>query len=206
MKKEFCNRKTTRLKSYDYGKTGMYFVTICVEGRKRILSEIIKVDDIEISGETVQNLVGELLAAPDNERFELSENFEGQTIYANNYKTRLTPIGEIAKQQMFDLEKRYNNVKINRNVIMPDHIHILINLRMEQGAASGSPTLHAVIRSFKSLTSRECKKMFGIEKIFQRSFVDHIIRNREDYEKHVKYICENPLRRYHEEKQQGKRI
>ena len=30
--------------------------------------------------------------------------------------------------------------------------------------------------------------------IWQRSFYDHIIRNREDYEKHIQYICENPLR------------
>ena len=32
------------------------------------------------------------------------------------------------------------------------------------------------------------------EKVFQRSFYDHIIRDREDYEEHLRYIRENPLR------------
>ncbi len=32
------------------------------------------------------------------------------------------------------------------------------------------------------------------EKVFQRSFYDHIIRDRENYEEHLRYIHENPLR------------
>ena len=32
------------------------------------------------------------------------------------------------------------------------------------------------------------------ERVFQRSFYDHVIRNREDYEEIVRYIHENPMR------------
>ena len=49
--------------------------------------------------------------------------------------------------------------------------------------------LSHIISTFK----RFCAKEIG-ENIFQRGYFDHIIRNREDYEKHVKYIYENPLR------------
>ena len=31
------------------------------------------------------------------------------------------------------------------------------------------------------------------ENIWQRGFYDHIIRNREDYEEHLRYIHENPM-------------
>ena len=31
------NRKTTRLKNYDYGANGAYFVTICVKDKQKIL-------------------------------------------------------------------------------------------------------------------------------------------------------------------------
>lgn len=37
------------------------------------------------------------------------------------------------------------------------------------------------------------------EKVFQRSFYDHVIRNRDDYEAIVKYIHENPECWYYDE-------
>jgi len=54
-----------------------------------------------------------------------------------------------------------------------------------------------VICAFKSLTSRSCKQKYGIEKIFQRSSAEHIVRDREDYEMRRKYIYDNPKRWYY---------
>ena len=42
--KELPQRKPTRLKTFDYNTTGAYFVTICTENRRRILSRIVGVD------------------------------------------------------------------------------------------------------------------------------------------------------------------
>ncbi|MBQ2729316.1 MAG: transposase [Clostridia bacterium] len=195
------NRKSTHLKYYDYSNTGVYFVTICIEERKRILSEIIKTSDTAVDEIKNLNSVGELLAAPENERFNPNDFFDVHSSFSSNYKPQLTPIGEIVEEQIMDLAKRYDNVKIKNYVIMPDHIHLLIFLRMEAGAASGSPTLYDVIRAFKSLTSRECKKKFKVEKMFQRSFAEHVIRDREDYDVRMKYIHENPIRWYYKEKE-----
>nr|MBQ8243684.1 transposase [Oscillospiraceae bacterium] len=38
---DFPKRKPNRLKSYDYSTPGMYFVTICTEGRRKTLCEIV---------------------------------------------------------------------------------------------------------------------------------------------------------------------
>ena len=46
-------RKQPRLKEYDYSENGMYFVTICTEGRSRILSHI-------INGQVFLSEVGEI--------------------------------------------------------------------------------------------------------------------------------------------------
>ena len=46
---------------------------------------------------------------------------------------------------------------------------------------------------FVSTLKRFCNKEYG-ENIWQARFYDHIIRNRRDYEEHVKYILENPIR------------
>ncbi len=37
---ELHNRKSIRLKRYDYSSRGMYFITICVKNRECILSKI----------------------------------------------------------------------------------------------------------------------------------------------------------------------
>ena len=92
---------------------------------------------------------------------------------------------------------RFPSVAVEDYVIMPDHIHTVIFLHGKAGGASPSPTLDDVICAFKSLTSRSCKQKYGIEKMFQRSSAEHIVRDRDDYETRRKYIYENPMRWYY---------
>ena len=42
--KELPKRKPTRLKNFDYNKAGAYFITLCTEGRRQILSRIVGAD------------------------------------------------------------------------------------------------------------------------------------------------------------------
>ena len=37
-------RKRTRLQDFDYNSSGAYFITICTEDRRRVLSRIVGVD------------------------------------------------------------------------------------------------------------------------------------------------------------------
>ena len=161
MEKQLPQRKPTRLSDFDYSTEGAYFVTICTQDRKQILSEIVK--------------VGEGLAPPE-------------------YSTILKPCGKIADEQIHLLEERYPNITIMDYVIMPDHIHMIVFIHPMTGGASPSPTLNDVVCAFKSLTSRACKQRVGIEKMFQRSFFDHIIRDMKDYETRRAYIYENPMK------------
>ena len=57
---------------------------------------------------------------------------------------------------------------------------------------------HSAVAQFISTFKRFCNKEYG-ENIWQRHYNDHIIRDREDYEEHVKYICENPMNCYYDE-------
>ena len=38
---EFPTRKATRLKNFDYNSGGAYFITICTQNKRRILSSIV---------------------------------------------------------------------------------------------------------------------------------------------------------------------
>ena len=44
------------------------------------------------------------------------------------YDIRLSKYGAIAKQQLFELEERFENVVIDYYCIMPNHIHLIIEI------------------------------------------------------------------------------
>ena len=104
-----------------------------------------------------------------------------------------------AEKQLFLLADRYPYLTIDQYVIMPNHIHAILILNGETAGASPRPTLTDIVCTYKSLTTRECKKNGFREKLFQTSFYEHIIRSREDYEEIAKYIYENPIRWYYDE-------
>ena len=113
---------------------------------------------------------------------------------------RMTSIGKMLKQEIEKTEKiRGGEVSIPLYVIMPNHIHAIMILNGETAGASPRPTLTDIVCTYKSLTTRECKKHGFDGKLFQTSFYEHIIRGREDYEEITKYIYENPIRWYYDE-------
>ena len=77
---------------------------------------------------------------------------------------------------------------IDKYVIMPNHIHLIV--KNENGTMwASSPTVSQKIRSFKILVTKELQKP-----IFQRSFYDHIIRDEDDYLRIWEYIDTNPAK------------
>ena len=105
---------------------------------------------------------------------------------------QLSAFGKIIKQEIIDLQSRYKNIKINKYVIMPNHIHAIIVLQNETAGASPCPTLSDIICTLKSITTRKCHTLNNNIKIWQTSFHDHIIRGEKDYLKIWNYIETNP--------------
>lgn len=89
------------------------------------------------------------------------------------------------------LEQRYPSLKINQYVVMPNHIHAILVLKETVGATV-SPTIMDIVCAYKSLTTRLCKKVQPIDKLFQTSFYEHVIRGRDDYIEIAEYIMNNP--------------
>ena len=144
MNNQLPTRKPTRIKDYDYSETGAYFITICVNDRKPILSKISVGEGLAPPAESAPaKMVGEGLAPPAS---------------TNEPQIKLTPCGEIVKEQLLLIESRYPNVTVKEYVIMPDHIHAVIFIDKNTGGASPSPTLSDVVCAFKSLTSRQCRQ------------------------------------------------
>ena len=84
---------------------------------------------------------------------------------------------------------------------MPNHIHILLWLKPEAKGPSVTPVptiQNSFISRFVSTFKRFCNKEYG-ENIWQYRSHDHIILNRQDYEEHLRYILENPIKWHYDE-------
>lgn len=93
-------------------------------------------------------------------------------------EVKLTDIGLIVKKYM-------NNIPgITNYVIMPNHIHLIVEKENILNSV-----LSNNIRSFKTLVTKEV----GFQ-IWQSSFYDHIIRDDYDYNVHLQYINDNPIK------------
>ena len=105
----------------------------------------------------------------------------------------LSRYGKIAAASIDTIPMHYSSVKINKYVVMPNHIHmiVVIGCNIE---TSANPTLSRIIGAYKSEVSRLIHKSVPNEPIWQRSFHDHIIRNQRDYERIWNYIHTNPVR------------
>ncbi len=109
---------------------------------------------------------------------------------------RLTEIGRILEKHLLSANDM-KRVTVDHYVIMPNHLHVIVLVSEPEGDENGtsrapSPT-NEIVPCFVSALKRLCNKEVG-ENIFQRSYHDHILRDRKDYDEHVKYIGENPMR------------
>ena len=103
----------------------------------------------------------------------------------------LSEYGMIIKNEIERIASIYGNaVNIDKYVIMPNHIHLIIVLSTigENGRPKVAPTISRIIQQFKGAVT----KQIGWS-IWQKSFHDHIIRDKEEYEKIWDYIEYNPF-------------
>ncbi len=107
---------------------------------------------------------------------------------------RLSQIGSIVKSEIEDLLIRFNTIAIPKYVIMPNHIHLIIEIQRQE--QSPCPTIGEIICAFKSISTKKANSLNNShgKKIWQYRYHDHIIRSEEEYLKFWEYIDTNPLK------------
>lgn len=105
----------------------------------------------------------------------------------------LTEIGKNVEKHISMIPEHYPNMKIDKYVIMPNHVHMLLNIECCAGGGprSSRPTMEVprIIAALKRFTNAACET-----KLWQNSYYDHIIRDEEDYLIRWKYIDDNPAK------------
>ena len=99
----------------------------------------------------------------------------------------LNTLGQLVQTGIENIPDHFSGVKIDKYVVMPNHIHAIIVLEQQQ------VSLSTIIGQLKAFVSREAHKIYPDLQLWQTSFHDHIIRSQSAYEKIWLYIDNNPL-------------
>lgn len=155
-------RKSIRLRGYDYSNPGAYFVTVCTQKRQCLFPFAVG-------------------AAPCG---------------------RPNPAREIAEEWLEKLTDKYPGVLLEKYVVMPNHIHLLLRfVSWEEAGGHMGPPLQEVLDWYKTMTTNAYIRAVKSGRlpcfqgrIWQRGYYEHVIRNERDYLEIWRYIDQNPAR------------
>jgi REP-associated tyrosine transposase len=172
-------RHSLRLQDYDYSQEGAYFMTICTHKKVAILSVIV------------------------------------------NGATRLNRFGNVVNKCWLAIPYRFPNVEIDTFIVMPNHFHgILVIHDCSRGevtspipkGAETAPlrryTLGQIIAYFKYQTTKFINQICHTpgNRIWQRNYYEHVIRNENDLNDIRQYILDNPVKWGMEENNPARQI
>ncbi|MBI5660656.1 MAG: transposase [Ignavibacterium album] len=103
----------------------------------------------------------------------------------------LNDYGKLVKDNLINLNKRFESCELDYFIIMPNHIHIIFII---DNTSNKKNSLPDIIKAFKSITTIELHRR-GLKNFkWQRSYYDRIIRNEKELYYIRQYIEQNPLR------------
>ena len=179
------HRRSIRLKGYDYSQAGLYFITICVQNRKCLFSDItngkIKLND---AGRMVEN---QWLALP--QRFT-NIHLHEYVVMPNHFHAIL-------------------EIVVGATLVVAPNIPIAPNnpiTQIKKGQQGLAPTNNPnkktvgnMVGAFQSIATVEYIR--GVKnhnwerfdkKLWQRNYWEHIIRNDTECNRIANYIINNP--------------
>ena len=99
----------------------------------------------------------------------------------------LSETGALVDKAIQNIPLHYTSITIDRYVIMPNHVHLL--LQIHEQPEGNFTCLQTVIGQMKRWTSKQAEFP-----IWQKSFHEHVVRNKNDYLEIWSYIDSNPIR------------
>lgn len=173
------HRRSIRLKGYDYSQNGAYFITICVQDRRSLFGKIV------------------------------------------NGEMQLNQFGVIVRDEWLKTSEMRKNIEMDEFAIMPNHMHGIIVIdnapegtgtmdlgtgtlqrapTVEQFGKPTSNTIPTIIRGYKGAVTKQINtiqisagKYNKPERIWQKNYYEHVIRNEVSLNKIREYIMTNPL-------------
>ncbi|MFH1427861.1 MAG: transposase [Patescibacteria group bacterium] len=118
----------------------------------------------------------------------------------------LSNIGRVADKFWLEIPNKFNDVKLDEYILMPNHFHGIIginnnNVETLRGASLprtfgplSKNSLLSIINHYKGSVKKWCNKNKLNNFSWQSRFYDHIIRNEKELNRIRNYIINNPLK------------
>jgi putative transposase len=175
------NRRSIRLKGYDYTQPGAYFVTLCTVQREEIFGEV-------VNGEMRLNPLGEIVREEWMKTAEIRSNVE---LHADEFVIMPNHVHGI----VWIVES--TSVGATRGSNESASAGATQRVAPTKGSRTLVPgSLGAILGQFKSITAKRInalRETSGVA-VWQRNYYEHIIRNENELENIWDYIDTNPLR------------
>jgi putative transposase len=184
---------STRLKNWDYGNNGAYFITICTKNRELFFGNI-------FNKKMCLNKIGNFA-----EKFwlEIPKHFPfvelGNYVVMPNHVHGILIVNRNDDVNVETLHCNVSNAEKTINNNVNKHETLQCNVSTDETnkneyfskISPKSGTISTIIRSYKSVVSKNAhfvKTNFD----WQSKFHDHVIRNSESFERIQNYIEKNP--------------
>jgi REP element-mobilizing transposase RayT len=188
MTEKFKNKyriPSARLKNWDYGSNGAYFITICTQNKDHFFGKIV---DRQFIASEIGTLAEKYwMEIPNHFPYIELGNFE---VMPNHVHGILI----INKNGVGGNGGFVDRGSVDRGSVETLHCNVSTPKKNEQMAniSPKSGTISTILRSYKSVVSKNARFIhadFG----WQPRFHDHIIRNAPEWERIQTYIENNPL-------------
>ena len=190
------HRRSIRLKGYDYSQEGLYFVTICCQNRiyrfvKIKNGKMILNDWGKIVHDEWQNLINKYPSVCLHEFIIMPNHFHAILQIVGEEEEEESPSGRglpaLSLSSESDIVSTLGRAdpaptSWRADPVSPSGLSTL-------GRADPAPTLGNIIGYFKYQTT---KKIDLPDKLWQRDYYEHIIRNEQAYQNISNYIVRNP--------------
>ena len=98
--------------------------------------------------------------------------------------------GKIVAQGILQTAEHYKNISVDKYCTMPDHIHLILRIESDIGGRIiSAPTVSTVVGHMKRWVSMQIG-----QSIWQKSFIDRVVRNDIGYRAVWEYIENNPIK------------
>lgn len=182
-------RRSIRLKGYDYAQEGLYFITICCQDRAYLFGKI-------LNGEMILNDAGKMVVY---EWLKLTERFENiqlheYVVMPNHFHAIFQIVGA---PLVVDPDQKKSGGQPQG--IAPTEIDFRDGQPQGIAPTGIAPTVGDIIGAFKSIVTVEYIR--GIKslnwkpfnkRLWQRNYWEHIIRTERAYQTISNYIINNP--------------
>ena len=193
------------MKGYDYAQGGVYFVTICTQGRENLFGEI-KGGEMRLSG------IGEVVKSEWLKTPEMRPNVTlDEWIIMPNHIHGIITIddgrgtlprasvegkGNTGTQVIKKGTQQRARAEGKGDTATPPQGHVQRAPTVERFGKPVSNSIPTIVRMFKSSTTKKINEMRGLpySPVWQRNYYEHIIRNEGAMNKIREYIAGNPAR------------